>query len=441
MDYDTRVLDNDPARRRLLLDIAAAGLDAVDPAAAVARTLSRDGDRLIVGDTAVRIPPGGVTVLGLGKASVAMARAAGEALRGVPITGAVVTNAPGPVSARLEVIAAGHPLPDAGSVTGGRRLLELAREAGADRLVLTLVSGGGSSLAEVPAEGLTLEDIISVNDALIRSGAPITAINAVRKHLSAFKGGRLAVAARPAEMVTLVVSDVIGNPLEAIASGPTVPDRTTFRDALGVLDEHAVAVPERVRSLLERGASGAVADTPAGGDILDHQTIRIIADGPTAAEGARREAARRGITTRIATTSLSGEASQVGAAIGAELRIRTGVGVTISAGETTVTVTGDGRGGRNQELALAAGIALEGDSGAVVLSVGTDGIDGPTDAAGGFGDGSTVERGRRARRSAASALDANDAGSYLEATGDLLVTGPTGTNVGDLVIAMRSEIG
>ncbi len=441
MEYDPQVLTADPARRRLLLDLAGAAVAAVDPSAAVAAGMQRDGDLLHVGDATARIPPGGVVILGLGKASVPMARAAGEILRGIPLSGAVVTNAPGPVPAGIEVITGGHPLPTEGSVAGGRRLLEFAAAAGTDRLVLVLVSGGGSALAEAPAEGLTLDDLIQVNVALIRCGAPITEINAVRKHLSAFKGGRLAMAARPAAMITLVISDVVGNPLDAIASGPTVPDRTTYRDALGVIDGHRLNVPPAVRRVLEQGAGGALRDTPAGGEILDEQTIRIIADAGAAAEGARAEAERRGIDARIATTGLIGEASSVGAAIGGRLRVRTRIGVTISAGETTVTVTGTGRGGRNQELALAAGIALEGDPHAAVLSIGTDGVDGPTDAAGGIADGTTVRRGADRGLSASAALDNNDAGTYLGATGDLITTGPTGTNVGDVVIAMRSDEG
>jgi hydroxypyruvate reductase len=438
VDYDPQVLANDPARRRLLLDLAAAALAAVDPAAAIGRNLERDGDELRIGSDVVTIPSGGVILLGLGKASVAMARAVGEILRGVPVTGAVVTNAPGPVRAGIDVIEGGHPLPTPGSVEGGRKLLELARRAGSDQLVITLVSGGGSALAEVPAPGIGLDDIITVNDALIRCGAPITEINAVRKHLSDLKGGKLAVAAGPATMITLVISDVVGNPLDSIASGPTVPDPTTYRDALAIVDGHELDVPDPVRRLLHDGAAGNLADTPAGADILDDQVIRIVADAAAAAAGARAEAEARGVEARIATTSLTGEAGSVGAAIGGRLRVRTRVGVTISAGETTVTVRGSGRGGRNQELALAAGIALEGDPDAVVLSIGTDGIDGPTSAAGGIGDGETVRRGVDAGLSPTAALDDNDAGSYLAATGDVITTGPTGTNVGDLVIALRS---
>jgi hydroxypyruvate reductase len=435
--FDPGVLHLDSTRRRLLLDVAGAALEAADPAAAVRRAVRRDGAAVAVGNDEIPIPPQGVVLLGLGKAAIAMTRAAAEVLRGVPLTGVVATNRPGPVPAGIEVIVGGHPLPDEGSERGGRRLLEAARGAGG-RLVVTLVSGGGSALAEVPAPGVSLSDLVAVNDALIRSGAPIGEINVVRKHLSAIKGGRLAAAAGRGPMITLVVSDVVGNPLDLIASGPTVPDPSTYRDALAILAGHRIVPPPAVARLLERGGAGEIADTPSGGELLARQAIRIVADGPAAADGACRAARERGIEAKVSTTSLAGEARRVGAAIGAELRVRTREGLTVLAGETTVTVTGGGSGGRNQELALAAGIALEGDPDGIVLAFGTDGIDGPTTAAGGIGDGTTVARGRGAGRDAAAALDDNDAGGYLEAIGDRVVCGPTGTNVGDLVLAYRS---
>ena len=429
MRFDAGLLEADPGPRADVLSVLEGALEAVDPAEAMRRHLPQ----LVAAP-----PPGRVILLALGKAAVPMAAAAVEVLAGVPITGVAASNVPGEIPG-LEIVVAGHPAPNAGSERAGRRLLEAASAAGPDDLVLTLISGGGSALAEVPADGLTPDDLAAVGTALLRSGADIVAINTVRKHLSAFKGGQLALAAGAARMVTLVVSDVVGNPLASIASGPTVPDPSTYAEALAVLHDHRVTVPERVWRHLRRGADGGLKETPAAGEVFERQTIRVIADAGAAAGGARRRAEARGIAARLITTSLRGEAREVAAAVTAALRLRAGPGeMLLYAGETTVTVTGSGRGGRNQELALAAGIVLSTDGGeGLVASFGTDGIDGPTDAAGGIGDPGTVARGAAHGMDAVAALGDNDAGTYLEACGDLLRCGPTGTNVGDLVLAYR----
>jgi len=429
MRFDAGVLEADPGPRADVLAVIESALEAVDPAAAVRRHLPR----LVAAP-----PPGRVIVLALGKAALPMAAAAVAVLAGVPITGVAATNTRGEVPG-LEVVVAGHPVPDTGSLRAGRRLLEAANAAGPDDLVLTLISGGGSALAEVPADGLTLDDLEATGTALLRSGADIVAFNTVRKHLSAIKGGRLALAAGAGRMVTLVISDVVGNPLESIASGPTVPDPSTYADALTVVDDFRVVVPERVRDHLRRGVEGAREETPAGGEAFARQTIRVIADAAAAADGARRGAAARGIEAHEVTTALQGEAREVAVGVAEAMQHRAGPGeMLLYAGETTVTVTGPGRGGRNQALARAAGIALSTGGGAgLVASFGTDGIDGPTDAAGGIGDPGTVARGAARGMDAAAALDDNDAGSYLEVCGDLLRCGPTGTNVGDLVLAYR----
>jgi hydroxypyruvate reductase len=434
--FDPSVLAADPGPRADVLAALAGALEAADPAAAVRRHLRLSRSGLMAGGARLPMPKGRVFVLAFGKAAPAMAGAALDALDGCDVTGAVASPS-GAVAGPLEAIAAGHPLPDAGSLRAGRRLLDLAGEAGPHDLVLVLVSGGGSALAEVPAPGLTLEDLEGANRALLRSGAPITAVNTVRRHLSAFKGGRLAAAASPARLVALILSDVVGSPLEAIAGGPTVPDPTTFADALGVLQRWEVTVPHAARAFLEAGAAGRAPESPKGGEAFTGPVV-VIADGAAAAEGAATAARGRGVAAQVASTVVEGEARLIGARLAARARrLRPGE-MAVFAGETTVTVSGAGRGGRNQEAALAAGIALERSrTGALVASFATDGVDGPTDAAGGMGDAATVARGRATGLDAAASLAANDALPYLAASGDLLRCGPTGTNVGDVMVAYR----
>ena len=421
--FDLAPHHHDPARRRLL-DVAEAALRAVLPDAAVAATLKQ------------RPLEGPVVVLGLGKAAVPMgraARAAVEVRRGV-----IVTPAPAPIDG-LEVCAGAHPVPDASSERGGRRLLEVARGVGPDETALVLISGGGSACAVVPAEGLELADLSATQEVLLRSGATIDEVNAVRKHLSLLKGGRLAEAlAGAAGVRTLVLSDVIGAPLDVIASGPTVPDPTTYTDALQVLERYALIdrVPEPVRARLRAGARGEVAETPEDGPVFRRQTVEIVGSAKTATAAAER-AALGGGPARIVDTELQGEAREVATNLierAADLQ----PGETwIFAGETTVTVTGDGRGGRNQELALAASIALEGCSDLVLSSLGTDGIDGMSPAAGAFADGEVVARGRARGRDARDHLRRNDAHPFMVAAGAAIDSGPTGTNVGDLILLHR----
>jgi glycerate 2-kinase len=439
--FDPAVLAPDPGPRADVLAVLGGALAAADPTAAVRRSLRRRGARLWVGRTRVRLPRGRVVVLGLGKAAAAMAAAALEALEGVAVTGAIaVPAAAGPVDP-VQTIPGGHPSPNAGSLTAGRRLLELAREAGADDLVLVLVSGGGSALAEVPVPGLALENLAEANEALLRSGVPITAVNTVRRHLSALKGGRLAEAAAPARLATLVISDVVGSPLAAIAGGTTVPDPTTYADALSILERGSITVPPAVLAVLREGADGRRPETPKGGPAFAGPVL-VIADGPAAARGAAEEAAARGISARVCSTTVEGEARLVGARLGEAARRLAPGEMEVHVGETTVTVAGDGKGGRNQEAALAAGITLAGDpGGSLVASFATDGVDGPTDAAGGIGDAGTRGRGLARGLDAATCLAGNDSYRCLAAVGDLLRCGPTGTNVGDVMLAYRPRRG
>jgi len=309
-----------------------------------------------------------------------------------------------------------------------------------------MISGGGSALLPLPREGMTLADKVSVTDLLLRSGADIVEFNAVRKHLSRIKGGQLARAAAPAAVATVVVSDIVGNPLDAIASGPTVPDPTTFADALAVLRKYRLTerVPRAALRVLERGAAGELPETPKAGDrIFDRVSTAIVADNATAAQAAVGEAARLGFSAQLLSTYIEGEAREVGRVLAGIARELAATGhplappaCLVCGGETTVTVTGAGRGGRNQELALSAGRTLAGLSSVLVASFATDGTDGPTDAAGGVADGTSWARARMNGFDPSRHLADHDAYPVLDGVGDLIRIGPTNTNVNDLMLLL-----
>ncbi len=427
------------------LAILQAALDAVDPVQAVRRVLRREGEVLHVdGRTYDLRRFRRVWVVGAGKAGAAMAQAAEQVL-GERVSGGWVNVKYGYTAptARVTVHEAGHPLPDEAGVQGAQRIAEIVRGAGADDLVLCLISGGGSALMTLPVEGVSLQDLQQITDALLRSGAPIEALNAVRKHLSQLKGGQLARLAYPATVITLILSDVVGNPLDVIASGPTVPDPTTFAEARAILARYGLwdAAPSAVRRHIERGLVGDVPETPKAGDPTLAQVHNVIvADNAHAAESALHEAQARAFHALLLSTYVEGEAREVAKVLVALGREVLAHGRPISApaclifgGETTVTVRGGGRGGRNQELALAAALALEDVPRVALASLATDGTDGPTDAAGALVDGQTAVRGRALGLDAEAALTQNDAYTYLRAVGDQLVTGPTNTNVNDLM--------
>jgi glycerate-2-kinase len=409
--------------RSLLLGAFLSAIDGVDPEAATARAAAGLGL-----EDARR-----VVAVAAGKASLKMINGLSRVVD--LADGVVVTPVRG--AAPVPVVVGGHPVPTSGSVAGGRRALELASSTGPDDVLVCLVSGGASALLAAPAGGLTLDDLRDTNRVLLECGADITEVNAVRKHLSAVKGGRLGDAASPARLVTLILSDVVGDPLDVIASGPTVSDPTTYGDALAVVRRYDLGdrLPVAVVEHLERGAAGRIPETskrPYPG-----HDIELVGSGSVAAEAAASFVRSRGIPARVATTRLAGDAH--GAAAGVLTTRASGDEVLIFAGETTVTVTGSGRGGRNQEAALFVAAEIDGRS-VTFLAGGTDGIDGPTDAAGGIVDGGTIGRGRRLGLDAAAALADNDAYPYLSATGDLIVTGPTGTNVADLWLIRWSRI-
>ncbi len=376
-------------------------------------------------------PPRGRTlVLGAGKASAAMAKAVEDNWSGA-LSGLVVTRYGHAVPCkRIEIVEASHPVPDQNGEDAARRMLALAETAGPDDLALCLISGGGSALLSLPAPGLTLADKQAVNRALLASGAPIGDMNVVRKHLSAIKGGRLAAAAWPAPLVSLIISDVPGDDPSLIASGPTVPDPSTFADARDVVARYHIALPPAVAAYLAAG----IDETPKPGDPrLAKAITTIIASARGSLEAAAAMAQTMGVTPVILGDAIEGEAREIGRSMAEEALRRRGSGplVLISGGETTVTVRGKGRGGRNTEFLAGLAARLGGAAGIFAIAGDTDGIDGSEDNAGAIVTPDTLARGRSLGRDINAALDGNDVYPYFEALGDLVVTGPTLTNVND----------
>ncbi len=392
----------------------------------------------------LRVDPrhGRVHVLGCGKASGAMAAVAEEVVGDRIVDGfVVVKDGYGVRVRRVEVSEAGHPVPDERGLAACARLLELARSAREDDLVLFLVSGGGSALTPAPAPPITLAEKQEVTRLLLASGATIGELNAVRKHLSLFKGGQLARAAWPATVLTLALSDVIGDPLDVIASGPTVPDPTTFADAREVLVRRGVAgrVPASIARRFEAGLRGEIEETPKPGDrLFGRVTTIVIGNNGLITDAAVATACRLGYRPHLATRELQGEARDVARDLVARARRLEPPACLIAGGETTVTVTGRGKGGRCQEFALSAALELLPTDRITILAAGTDGTDGPTDAAGAIVDAGSVGRGAAAGADARQALKDNDAYRFLGASGDLLVSGPTRTNLLDLYVVLRS---
>jgi len=438
--------------RRAAARILARAVDAVDPYEATLRALRVAPGRLVVAGRPYPLAPGArVIAVGTGKAGAPMARAVEDAL-GDRLTGGVVTVKTGYTAPlrRIALREAGHPIPDAAGETAARDIVRAVSGLRARDLVVCLFSGGGSALLPLPQRGVSLDDIIRTTDLLLRSGATIEEVNTVRKHLSQVAGGQLARAAAPARVVTLVVSDIVGSPLDAIASGPTVPDPTTYADALGVLDRYGLTdrVPPAARETLRRGAAGDLPETPKPGDpAFRGAHVTVVADNATAARAAMTEARRLGFHARLLSTYIEGEARSAGRVLAGIARQIAATGepvprpaCLVAGGETTVTVTGGGRGGRNQELALAAAHALEGTADTLLVSFATDGTDGPTDAAGGVADGTTLARARARGLDPARHLAENNAYPLLDAVGDLIRTGPTNTNVTDLMLVLSGRV-
>jgi glycerate 2-kinase len=420
------------------LAILAAGVAAVEPGRAVRASLRLEKGCVRAGGRRVPLRPGArVHLLAAGKAAAGMAATAveilGERLGEVSV---VVPHgsARTPIGGR-ELWSAGHPYADAGSLAAAAHALRVARAASEDEVVLCLLSGGASALWGAPLPGLTLDDLRRTSEAMMSAGADIGALNTVRRRLTTLGGGGLARATR-ARVATLAISDVVGSAPEAIGSGPTVPDPTPPARALEVALESGAVLPPRVLSHLQAAAANALAWEDAAVD--DPPLYSVIAEGSTALAGAEVEARRRGYDVEVWPEPLAGGAREAGRRLAERIRRESGSDrvAVLAGGETTVTVRGGGRGGRNQELALAAALVLEDADGVVLAAVGTDGIDGPTGAAGGVVDGGTVARAREAGLDPHAALRDNDAHTLRRGAGDLVITGPTGTNVGDLVVAL-----
>lgn len=435
--------------RESAFEIFRAAVQAADPRAAVQRTVQRQGDTLLVGTRRRDLSRSRVFVIGFGKASAAMAQAV-ESICGDKIYEGIVVAKYGHTAPlqRVRLLEAGHPLPDGNSLRATEEILSLLSETTADDLVLCLISGGGSALLELPVEGVSLADLALTSDILMRAGATIDELNVVRRHLSQVKGGRLAGRVHGAQLVSLILSDVIGSPLDTIASGPTAPDLTTFADALNVIERRGVRkqLPAPVIAHIERGARHEENDPNKSDEsIFDRVQNVIIADNAVACEAATRTAQSLGWNTLLLTSSLRGEAREMGGMFGAVAReiVRSNQPVkrpacVVAGGETTVTVRGRGKGGRNQELALAAAIELAEIKGAsaVLLNGGTDGTDGPTDAAGAIADVTTVRRAFALGMDPRVYLSNNDAYNFFQPLGQLVTTGPTNTNVNDIVLLL-----
>ncbi len=424
-------LDTD-ARRILRAAIAAA-----DAGSAVERCLRRN--RRTLGARYRNI-----YVVGAGKACVAMARPV-ERLLGKRIAAGLINvkyGHAGVALRRIEVNECGHPVPDLSGEAGAERMADIARSAGAQDLIVCLISGGASALLPLPAPPVTLEDTQRTTRLLLECGANIHEMNCVRKHISQVQGGQLARLAYPATVLTLILSDVVGDDLDVIGSGPTVPDRSTFAEARAVFEKYGIwrKVPFNVRKRL----AGDAPETPKPGDKIFAKVRNVIAgNNRLAVDAAAREARTLGYRTMVLSTFIEGETrevSRVHAAIAKEIRA-SGRPVklpacVISGGETTVTIRGQGLGGRNQEFALAAAMDIAGMTDTVILSAGTDGTDGPTDAAGAIADGTTVARAHAKGIDAAAFLANNDSYNFFEPIGGLIKTGPTGTNVADVRIVL-----
>jgi len=422
--------------RRQALSIFRAALAAADPVDAVVRHLkSRNFSRYK-----------NIYVVGAGKAGASMALAA-ERVLGRRITAGLVNVKYGNTAKlrRIELNPCGHPLPDRPGVEGAARIAAMASQAGADDLVLCLISGGGSALLPLPAEPVTLAEKQATTQLLLACGATIHEFNAVRKHLSRIKGGQLARLAAPATVESLLLSDVVGDNLDVIGSGPTAPDVSTFAGTLAILDKFGLRkkVPASVRNRLEQGERGELPETPKPGDAIFRNVRNIlVGNSRLALDAAARRARALGFRTLVLSSEIQGETREIArmhAAIVRELALASRPvkppACIITGGETTVTLRGDGLGGRNQEFALSAAIDISGLPNVVVLSAGTDGSDGPTDAAGAIADGRTLARNPRAPEF----LARNDSYHYFEGLRDLIVTGPTNTNVMDVRLILVGE--
>src|SRR2546426_3218624 len=430
-----------------------AALAAADPTRIIRKNLKLTGFILHVGKLQYRLKDyRRILVIGGGKASGYMAEEV-EKLLGKWITGGLVIIPdylrPMPRGHRITYHPATHPIPTRKGMEGVLAMLDLVENVSRDDLVIVLLSGGGSALMPLPIEGISLNDEAQVTSLLLKSGAGIEEINAVRKHLSQIKGGRIAARLYPATVLTLIISDVVGDKIDAIPSGPTAPDPTTYRDAEQVLKKYDLwsQIPTNARRVITEGLSGSIPDTPKKeSKAFKHVHNLIIGNGRASCLAAASFLTRAGYKTQVPSIRISGEAREVGRIFGSIARDIRDNGLPypapaafVAGGETTVTVRGRGRGGRNQEVALAAAVKISGLEGLVVGSFATDGIESQTDAAGAVVDGSTITRGLELGMDAEEYLRNNDSYRYFSKLKDLVITGPTGTNVNDITILVADH--
>ena len=440
------------ALRATVLEALNCAIQAADPRASIARAVEIER-----GGSIMRIRPASLTldlsrferifVIGGGKASAFMAQEVERLFRD-KITGGLV-NVPDyqkerPGLSKIRLHNATHPIPSEVGAQGVMEMFELVDSLTSRDLVICLISGGGSALLPLPAPGISLADKQRTTDLLLKSGAAIREINAVRKHLSGVKGGRLAQKLQPATVVSLIISDVVGDDLSSIASGPTAPDGTTYSDAKEILKNYKIwdSVPRAVRRMIDAGVRGKLEETPKPGSKVFAKVHNVlVGSNKQSCLAAQKSLEGSGYRTLILSTKIQGEASQVGGLLASVTTDISENGLPLSppaavvaGGETTVTVRGKGVGGRNQEVALSASLGIGGLD-AVIASIGTDGVDGPTDAAGAIVDGDTIRRARARKIDPARYLCENNSHAFFQKLGDLVITGPTGTNVNDIMVA------
>lgn len=432
--------------RKLALTLVLEGLRAADPASFLRERVSLDQGKLKVDGLEVDVS-NGAYIVALGKAGGYMAEVF-EQLFGDAVRGGVATiprGASAPSLRRVSLVVAGHPYPDEGSLEAGTLALKAAERARAENVpLIVLLSGGGSAMAEVPVANVKLEDLQRLTELLLKSGATIDEVNTVRKHLSLLKGGRLAAAASPSPVITLALSDVIGDRLDVIASGPTVPDPTSYEDALKVLKRYNLlpSVPHNIAEVVTKGLKGEAPETPKPGELANSFAL-VVGSNVAALKAMKRHAESLGLNALILTSMLQGEAREAAKALTAvvlEVK-RNGLPVdppaaVICGGETTVTVRGSGKGGRNQEFALSAALRIAGEEGVAVAAVGSDGLDGPTDVAGAVVNGRTVKRAWELGLDPLRYLENNDSYTFFKLVGGHVVTGPTRTNVNDFYLGI-----
>jgi hydroxypyruvate reductase len=448
LELEEDMSSNTENMREHALQIFQAGLQAVDPVEAINRHIRLEKDLLTIGGKQFNLNDyDNILVVGAGKAVAPMAKAVEDFLENRISDGIIVTkDEHGLPLKKVRICEASHPVPDGRGVRGTEEILSLVEKAGERDLVICLISGGGSALLIAPVQEISLEDKQDATKLLLACGATIHEFNTVRKHLSRAKGGRLAQMANPATITSLILSDVVGDDLDVIASGPTVPDSSTFKDAEQILKGYGIwdQLAQSVRNHIEKGVSGQIEDTPKSDNAAFLQCSQVLVGTNLQALKAAGEAAENlGYRPLILSSKVEGEAREVAkfyTAIAKEI-LESGYPIeppvcVLAGGETTVTLRGDGRGGRNQEFALASALAIEGIDNVIVLSGGTDGTDGPTDAAGAVADGTTVTRARESSLDPKDFLQRNDSYNFFQKLDDLVMTGPTRTNVMDIYMLL-----